>query len=247
MQRLGALAILILCVTSTAFAQDGKLVNAVLVKLDDEVLTRLEPFEPTIRKIAEQVDIQAITYLSDGLKVNGYLVVPKQGNQLPCVIYNRGGNRAFGALTDGQAAVGLGKIAREGYIVVASQYRGNSGGEGREEFGGADVHDVLNLIPLLEAIPQADTSRIGMYGWSRGGMMTYLALSRTDRIAAAVVGAGMADAFDTVKRRPKMEKTRVCRAHPQLCPKQGSGAHRAIRCEMGTKTLQKHPHLAPTR
>ncbi len=69
------------------------------------------------------------------------------------------------------------------------------GGEGREEFGGADVDDVLNLIPLLGSFPQADTSRIGMYGRSRGGMMTYIALTKTDRIAAAIVDAGEANLF----------------------------------------------------
>ena len=63
----------------------------------------------------------------------------------------------------------------------------------------------MNLIPLLESLPQVDGSRVGMYGWSRGGLMTYLALTRTDRIRAAIIGAGVADSFDTVKRRPEME------------------------------------------
>jgi dipeptidyl aminopeptidase/acylaminoacyl peptidase len=79
---------------------------------------------------------------------------------------------------------------------VASQYRGNAGGEGKEEFGGRDVDDVLNLIKLLISLPQADAKRIGMYGWSRGGMMTYQALARSDQVAAAIVGAGVTDAFD---------------------------------------------------
>jgi dipeptidyl aminopeptidase/acylaminoacyl peptidase len=35
--------------------------------------------------------------------------------------------------------------------------------------------------------------------------MTYLALTRTDRIRAAVIGGGMSDAFDTVARRPEMD------------------------------------------
>ena len=57
----------------------------------------------------------------------------------------------------------------------------------------------LHLIPLLESLPQTDTSRTGMYGWSRGGLMTYLALTKTHRIRAAVIGGGMSDAFDTVR------------------------------------------------
>jgi dipeptidyl aminopeptidase/acylaminoacyl peptidase len=44
-----------------------------------------------------------------------------------------------------------------------------------------------------------------MFGWSRGGMMTYLALARTDRIAAAIVGSGVTDLPDMLARRPEME------------------------------------------
>jgi dipeptidyl aminopeptidase/acylaminoacyl peptidase len=157
------------------------------------------------REIAAEVAISSITYDSGGLRVKGYLAIPKAGDRLPAVIFNRGGNRSFGAITDEEAITRLGRIARWGYVVVASQYRGNAGGEGKEEFGGADVEDVLNLIPLLESLPKVDASRIGMFGWSRGGMMTYLALARTDRIAAAVIGSGVSDLPDMLARRPEME------------------------------------------
>lgn len=171
------------------------------------------------------VAVLSITYLSDGLRVKGYLAMPTAGENLPCLIYNRGGNREFGALTDEQAAQGLGKFASWGYVVVASQYRGSAGGEGMEEFGGADVNDVLNLIPLLESLPGADASRIGMYGWSRGGMMTYLALTRTDRISAAVVGGGLVDLFDSMERRPEME-TEV---YSQLIPGYANNKEQELR------------------
>jgi dipeptidyl aminopeptidase/acylaminoacyl peptidase len=85
-------------------------------------------------------------------------------------------------------------------VAVASQYRGNGGGEGKEDFGGDDVHDVTNLITLLEALPYVDSDRIGMFGGSRGGMMTYLALKQqalagTDDIKAAVTVGGISDLF----------------------------------------------------
>lgn len=158
-------------------------------------------------KYKNELDYQRIGYLSDGLKVVGYIIKPKctDGKRLPVIIFNRGGNREFGRMVFG-SLFRFFELVSGGYILIASQYRGNAGGEGREEFGGADVNDVLNLIPVIESIPEADASRIGMYGWSRGGMMTYIALTRTDRIAAAIIGAGLADAFDTIKRRPKMEK-----------------------------------------
>jgi dipeptidyl aminopeptidase/acylaminoacyl peptidase len=118
-----------------------------------------------------EVQVLSITYLRDGLEVEGYPAMPTVSENLPCVIFNRGGNRELGAPSDEQAARVLGKLAGWGYVVVASQYRGNAGGEVREESGGADVNDVLNLIPLLESLPQADATRIGLFGQSRGGMM----------------------------------------------------------------------------
>ncbi len=154
-------------------------------------------------KYLETIDIYDITYLSDGLKVKGYLIKPKKEGNYPCIIYNRGGNRDFGSLNLTKAIYKLGQLSKEGYIVIASQYRGNEGGEGQEEFGGKDVNDVINLIDVLKEIPQADTTRIGMYGWSRGGMMTYLALTKTNKIKAAVVGG--APSNKTIIDRPEME------------------------------------------
>lgn len=209
--RVAALAALVLAALLLepralhAAGRDGTLVDSTRVVPGAESLSRIEARQPDIRPILAAVDVYAITYLSDGLRVKGYLAVPKHGERLPCLVLNRGGNRDFGAWTDERAITMLGRMASWGYVVVASQYRGNAGGEGVEEFGGRDVNDVLSLLWLLDAFPRADSGRIGMWGWSRGGMMTYLALARTNRIAAAVVGAGMADAFDNVSRRPDME------------------------------------------
>ena len=67
------------------------------------------------------------------------------------------------------------------------------------------MNDVINLIPFFSHVEKAYTSRIGMYGWSRGGMMTYRALTMTNQIKAAVVGSGMAEAFIQTKKRPEMD------------------------------------------
>ncbi|HHG84195.1 MAG TPA: hypothetical protein ENJ82_05540 [Bacteroidetes bacterium] len=193
-----------------SFGQNGKIVHRQKVDLyQNPTLTRRistqingqRQLKPAFAYL-DQIEIETITYLSDGLKVKGYLAYPKSGKHLPCVIYNRGGNRDFAALNEFKAAFILAKVASWGYMVAASQYRGNQGGEGREEFGGSDVNDVLNLVPAFTQLPQADTSRIGLYGWSRGGMMTYLALTRSCRFRAAVVGAGLTDLWAWMRTRP---------------------------------------------
>lgn len=135
--------------------------------------------------------VEKITYLSDGLKVKGFIAYPKnQTKKYPCVIWNRGGAGNRGAIDEFTARGIYGQLASWGYVVFASQYRGNAGGEGKEEFGGKDVNDVLNLIPLAEEIPNADKNKWGIEGWSRGGMMAYIALTKTKIFrCATLVGA----------------------------------------------------------
>jgi dipeptidyl aminopeptidase/acylaminoacyl peptidase len=138
--------------------------------------------------------VEKITYLSDGLKVTGYIAYPKDGVQkYPCIIWCRGGIGNAGAIDKFTAPGIFGQLASWGYCVFASQYRGNDGGEGHDDFGGDDLNDVLNLIPLADEIPQTNKDVWGIEGWSRGGMMTYLALTRTDIFKAAVVLGGIAN------------------------------------------------------
>ena len=84
-------------------------------------------------------------------------------------------------------------MASWGYVVFASQYRGNDGGEGEDELGGADVDDVVNLMPLAEEFIFADNSSWGIEGWSRGGMMTFLTLQRNSNFKCAVLSGAISD------------------------------------------------------
>jgi dipeptidyl aminopeptidase/acylaminoacyl peptidase len=204
---IGAFLSCILTPSNVVLAQDGRILVNRPITPSESAIKDAESRNPAAGKWHSQMTISEITYLSDGLKINGFLLVPSGAGKFPCVIYNRGGTGDLGALVRERVPFGLlAKIASAGYVVVASQYRGNNGSEGRDTHGGADVNDVLNLIPLLGSVPQCDVGRIGMYGQSRGGMMTYLALTRTDRIRAAVVDAGSADLFDMAKERPKLAK-----------------------------------------
>lgn len=169
-----------------------------LIKKEEGIITWKKEYE-----YIDSIEMNWITYLSDGLKVKGLLVKPSKPGNYPCIIYNRGGNRDFGQLLVAHAALTLGALANEGYVVIASNYRGNGSSEGKEEFGGEDVHDVVNLIDVLKEVAGANTDKIGMYGWSRGGMMTYLALTQTNQIDAACVGGAMSDL--TIIDRPEME------------------------------------------
>jgi dipeptidyl aminopeptidase/acylaminoacyl peptidase len=189
----------------------------------------------------DSIEIYGITYLSDGLRVKGLMVKPKKTGKYPCIIYNRGGNRDFGALTIAHGVITLGQLAKEGYVVIASQYRGNAAGEGTEEFGGSDVNDVVILTEALAEIDAADTARIGMYGWSRGGMMTFIALTKTNKIRAAVVGGAVSNQFSSIVDRPEME-TRVL---VELVPNYETSKNAELEKRSAIKWVDQFPKNVP--
>ncbi len=158
---------------------------------------------PLLRENAKQIHISRIRYLSNDHEVVGFIVEPRKSGKYPCIIYNRGGTGEFGKIEPWQLFSRIGGMAAQGYVVFASQYSGNDGGEGKDEFGGKDVDDILNLFPIIDQYQKADNTRIGMYGHSRGGMMTYLALRKTKRIKAAVIVAGLANLKRNLKLRDK--------------------------------------------
>lgn len=190
----------------SVLAQDGKITEQKKFEIDiDSVIKPSSPWNAVAKKYYQSVDIYRVTYLSDGLLIKGYIDVPKKTGKYPCIIYNRGGNRDFGKLDISDYLIDMAQMASWGYCVVASQYRGNDGGEGAEEFGGKDVNDVLNMIPMLNHVDRADTSRIGMWGISRGGMMTYLALTKTIQMKAAVILSGLVDLKQSIETRKDID------------------------------------------
>lgn len=138
--------------------------------------------------------VEKISYISDGLKVNGFLAYPRNLNKkYPCIVWCRGGFRNAGALDDFYAQGILGQLASWGYVVFSSQYRGNVGGEGEDEFGGSDLADIFNLIPLAKDLEFTNTDIWGIEGWSRGGMMTYLSLTKSNLFKAAISTGGISN------------------------------------------------------
>lgn len=186
-------------------------------------------YDKICREYAEvdDVAVNRIVYESDGLKVTGISAAPAKLSHKPhpVFIYNRGGNREFGRLTVLAVMRTLVPFARAGYMVYASNYRGNDGGEGMEEFGGADVDDVLNLMEAAKENPAWDGKNIFMQGHSRGGMMTYMSLRRNKSITAAISIAGVSDLGQSGVERPGMEEN----VYSKLIRVQESGREQAYK------------------
>lgn len=152
-------------------------------------------------EVLNKVNVRKIVYKSDGYNVEGYLAYPgSKESKYPLIIWNRGGNREDGKIDEFLAQGMFGEIASWGYVVLTSQYRNE------DEFGGSEVNDILNLIPISEDLSFCDSSRIGMEGWSRGGMMTYIVLTRTDRIKCAVIISGLSDLLRSMEKRSELSK-----------------------------------------
>ena len=76
-------ALLVGVTASDALGQDGKLISAFVVTPRDDDVKRLEKGQPDIRAILDRVEIKSIAYLSDELKVRGYLVTRRKGRGFP--------------------------------------------------------------------------------------------------------------------------------------------------------------------
>ena len=187
---------------SFGFAQNGKLISKKLVDISKTPIwnriSQDNELKPNFEHL-EKLDFYFITYQSDSSKVRGLLIEPKNQEKYPVVIFNRGGNRDFGRLTVATMIMYTSKLAEQGYVIIGSNYRE------KDEFGGAEINDVLNLTETVKEIKKADSNCIGMFGWSRGGMMTYLALQKSDKIKTAIVGNGPTDIFGLISDRPEME------------------------------------------
>ena len=94
---------------------DGKIIQQKQIKIESEY--------------SDRVNCYKIQYKSDGLDVVGFVLIPQSvGSKFPILIFNRGGNREFGKISKLSALKYLHYLSSEGYVVLASQYRGSDGG-----------------------------------------------------------------------------------------------------------------------
>jgi len=149
-----------------------------------------------------QVRLNEITYWSDGLKVKGLLAEPIADGKYEGIIYLRGGMQHIGMVRPSRIA----QLASNGFVVFAPYYRGNRGGEGRDEFAGPDRLDAVNAVDVLKQSKKMITDRIHLFAFSRGGIMAlWTAILRKD-ITSVVTWAGVSDVVFTYHERQDMRR-----------------------------------------
>jgi dipeptidyl aminopeptidase/acylaminoacyl peptidase len=134
----------------------------------------------------------------DGNIVNGVLYQPSDSaatKMLPLLLIIHGGPVAqddFGFDLEGHM------LAAAGYAVVNVNYRGSSG-RGLAytkaisgDWGNLEVVDLHAIVDELVKQGIADSNRLGVGGWSYGGILTDYLIATDNRFKAAVSGAGVA-------------------------------------------------------
>lgn len=150
---------------------------------------------------------ERLLYASDGLAVVAYLWRPAQveGRRLPLVVFNHGGRGESGKLRP-NTQFGFWRFVQADYVVIGTQYRGIDGSEGTESVADGDVRDVLNLIPAADKLGFVDPDNRFMLGYSRGGLVTALALKAGAAVNAAATVGGLFDVTALAAVRPETEQ-----------------------------------------
>jgi len=139
--------------------------------------------------------IEDVFYTSDGVKVAGWIIRPEKAGAYPLLMLNHG--YTYGILEQRYFDRGTSpfiyrgcRVARRGYVVFVSHYRGFGASEGTQTFGPGEVRDVLAAIELMKRKPYVDPGRIAVVGESEGGMISlFVASKRSDITCVAVVSA----------------------------------------------------------
>ena len=196
-----------LVVASYSLSKDGA-IAAQISTLDrpDEIflsnekdLTRLTKTNDALFSQLRLAQADYVHFKSkDGTSVSGYLYKPVDyapGKKVPTLLNPHGG-------PVGQYSASFYHLAQlyaaNGYAVLLPNPRGSSG-YGQKfceaifaDWGNKDFQDDMAMVDYAVAQGIADPDKLGVGGWSYGGMSTDFIIAQTTRFKAAISGAGIA-------------------------------------------------------
>ena len=191
-----------------ALAKDGTPVALVSEPgVPSEVFVAERGKEPKLRRLTRVNDallaglklasVEKVNFKSaDGTDVEGLLYFPPAydtGMKYPALLRIHGGpTDQFNYGFDAEPQL----FAANGYLVILVNPRGSTG-RGQDfcraifaDWGNKDSEDVLAGVDYAVARGIADPDRLGVGGWSYGGILTNNVICRTGRFKAAISGAG---------------------------------------------------------
>jgi dipeptidyl-peptidase-4 len=162
-----------------------------LRKNDGTLLKVLEDNQELIEKIAAYKPVmrEFVTFNSNGTELNGWMIKPKNfdaSKKYPVymTVYGGPGHNEVIDAWDGMDYMYYQLLAERGYIVASVDPRGTMfrGAKFKKstylQLGKLEIEDVINSAKELQKMPFVDASRIGIMGWSYGGFMASLAITK---------------------------------------------------------------------
>lgn len=135
----------------------------------------------------------------DGTRISGFVVKPPgfvEGRRYPALLWIHGGPVSQFA---NSFTMNWQVFASEGYVVIGANPRGSSGrGEPfataiYADWGNKDTQDVLAAVDYAVQEGIADPERLGVGGWSYGGILTNFVIAKDTRFKAATSGASISN------------------------------------------------------
>jgi len=144
-------------------------------------------------RLAEVKNVQFPS--KDGTEIEGFIYLPpgyQEGLRYPTLLRIHGGPVSqFSHRFNFEAQL----FAANGYVVVTVNPRGSSG-YGQEfskaiwaDWGNKDYEDVMAGVDYAIEQGYADPDRLGVGGWSYGGILTNYVITKTQRFKGAITGA----------------------------------------------------------
>jgi dipeptidyl aminopeptidase/acylaminoacyl peptidase len=171
-------------------APNGKLSSAVQISRANADLSKM-PLPRT----------EVIKWKSaDGREIEGLLTYPigyQAGQKVPLILNIHGGPAGVfqQSFIGGRGVYPLATFAAKGFAILRPNPRGSSG-YGTEfrranfkDWGGMDYQDLMTGVDEVIKMGVADENRLGVMGWSYGGYMTSMIVTKTKRFKAASAGA----------------------------------------------------------
>ena len=137
---------------------------------------------------------RTVKFYSEGIRLEGDLYLPsdlKAGDGRPGIVLCHGFTGLRELILSDYAKV----FADAGFVAFTFDYRGFGGSEGEKWrlIPLEQIDDIRNAISFLEAQPQVDPERIGLWGTSFGGANAPYAAAVDSRVKAVVGQVGFGD------------------------------------------------------